>query len=85
MEGSKQVFLASKLVPNVQELAKQPIDTIPPRYVRTDLDAPTIVSADPASTPTVPVIDMEKMLNSDNMDSEIDRLHSACKDWGFFQ
>ncbi|PIA30037.1 hypothetical protein AQUCO_05700026v1 [Aquilegia coerulea] len=85
MEGSKLVsFGASKLVPNVQELAKQPIDTIPPRYVRSDLDAPIIIS-DPTLTPTVPVIDMEKLLNGDNMNSELDRLNSACKDWGFFQ
>ncbi|PIA30034.1 hypothetical protein AQUCO_05700023v1 [Aquilegia coerulea] len=85
MEGSKLVsFGASKLVPNVQELAKQSIDALPPRYVRTDLDAPTIVS-DPALTLTVPVIDMEKLLNGDTMDSELDRLNSACKDWGFFQ
>ncbi|KAF5189640.1 hypothetical protein FRX31_020773 [Thalictrum thalictroides] len=33
MEGSKQLSFVSKLVPNVQELAKQPIHTIPPRYV----------------------------------------------------
>ncbi|PIA30038.1 hypothetical protein AQUCO_05700027v1 [Aquilegia coerulea] len=85
MEGSKLVSLgASKLVPNVQELVKQSIDTIPTRYVRTDLETLTIVT-DPALTPTVPVIDMEKLLDGDNMDSELDRLNSACKDWGFFQ
>ncbi|KAL5702907.1 hypothetical protein ACHQM5_028068 [Ranunculus cassubicifolius] len=74
MEGSKLVSLgASKLVPNIQELAKQPLDTIPPRYVRSDLEVP-IIASNPALTPTVP-----------SMDSELDRLNSACKDWGFFQ
>ncbi|KAF5184589.1 Srg1 [Thalictrum thalictroides] len=85
MEGSKLVSVGgSKLVPNVQELAKQTIDKIPPRYVRSDLDAPTIFS-NPALSPTLPVIDLDKLLSAVNMDSELDRLNSACKDWGFFQ
>lgn len=82
--------LASKLqlrdslpVPCVQELAKSSLSTVPLRYVRPDQDPPfefTDASAE------VPVIDMHKLLFSNNFDdSELDKLHHACKDWGFFQ
>ncbi|XP_038883133.1 protein SRG1-like isoform X1 [Benincasa hispida] len=70
-------------VPCVQELAKSSLSTVPFRYVRPDQDPPfefTDTSAE------VPVIDMHKLLFSNNFeDSELDKLHHACKDWGFFQ
>ncbi|KAK6917262.1 Non-hem dioxygenase N-terminal domain [Dillenia turbinata] len=74
----------SLIVPSVQELARQPITNIPPRYMRADDDRPIVVF-DGASTPPVPVIDLQKLLHKDPMNSELEKLHSACKEWGFFQ
>ncbi|KAJ7978985.1 2-oxoglutarate (2OG) and Fe(II)-dependent oxygenase superfamily protein [Quillaja saponaria] len=45
---------SSHLVPSVQELAKEPLSTVPSRYVH-------------------------------YKDFELEKLHSACKNWGFFQ
>ncbi|XP_062174717.1 protein SRG1-like [Alnus glutinosa] len=76
-------FGRSIIVPSVQELAKEPIAHIPPRYVREDKDR-SIVSDQP-SLPAVPVINLQRLVVEDSMNSELERLHSACKDWGFFQ
>ncbi|KAB1223612.1 Protein SRG1 [Morella rubra] len=73
----------SILVPSVQELAKDPsLTKVPPRYVRPDQDPPLILSK--ASSPKVPVIDMQRFLSMDSMDSELEKLHHASKEWGFF-
>ncbi|CAH2041882.1 unnamed protein product [Thlaspi arvense] len=74
---------SSLQVPSVQELAKRPMITIPPQYVRDDQD-PLIIS-DTSSSPDIPVIDLQGLLSSDSMNSELEKLHSACKEWGFFQ
>ncbi|XP_059669327.1 protein SRG1-like [Cornus florida] len=73
----------SLIVPSVQELAKEPITKIPPRYVREHEDSPIISHHN--LLPSVPVIDLQSLLTADYMDSELERLHSACKEWGFFQ
>uniref|UniRef100_A0A7C8YK28 Codeine 3-O-demethylase n=1 Tax=Opuntia streptacantha TaxID=393608 RepID=A0A7C8YK28_OPUST len=76
-------FGRSLLVPSVQELANQPITSIPPRYVRDRDDLhPPIHHLSPLS---VPVIDLHKLLHADSLHSELHKLHSACKRWGFFQ
>ena len=85
MESQAEVnFGKSIIVPSVQELTKEPIFHIPARYVRDDQEDPLIVSYDP-SLPSVPVIDLERLDVEAYMNSELDSLHSACKDWGFFQ
>ncbi|KAJ0082916.1 hypothetical protein Patl1_10085 [Pistacia atlantica] len=70
-------------VPSVQELVKEPLTTVPPRYVRPHQDPPFVSNA--TSLPQVPVIDLKKLLSRDLTDSELDKLHRACKEWGFFQ
>ncbi|GLT50664.1 hypothetical protein SLA2020_241340 [Shorea laevis] len=79
-------FGKSIIVPSVQELAKQPITKIPPRYIRPE-QSPPPVTGDLLSppVPSVPVIDLHKLVNPDSVSSELDSLHSACKEWGFFQ
>ncbi|OMO80310.1 Oxoglutarate/iron-dependent dioxygenase [Corchorus olitorius] len=70
----------SLLVPCVRELAKKPQLKVPRQYVRTDEDFTL-----PTSTqylPQVPVIDFKKLVYKD---MELQQLHHACKDWGFFQ
>ncbi|XP_022724255.1 protein SRG1-like [Durio zibethinus] len=83
-DGQVVTFGKSLIVPSVQELAKKPITKIPPRYVRTDHE-PSSVLADHDQLTSVPVIDLLKLAAGDFVDSELERLHSACKDWGFFQ
>ncbi|OMO80304.1 Oxoglutarate/iron-dependent dioxygenase [Corchorus olitorius] len=69
-------------VPCVQELAKKPLLKVPPRYVRIDEDftLPTT-----QYLPQVPVIDFQNLVSGDFKDIELQQLHHACKDWGFFQ
>lgn len=78
---SKGIYLGGSLpVPSVQELAKEPLTEVPTRYIRSDQDAPVI-----SSLPQVPIINMEHLLSTYSKDSELEKLHLSCKDWGFFQ
>ena len=71
-------------VPLVQELAKETLDKVPERYVRPDQDPPIISDAN-HSLLQVPVIDMSNLFSQESGQSELEKLHLACKDWGFFQ
>ncbi|CAN1256906.1 S-norcoclaurine synthase 1 [Linum perenne] len=68
-------------VPNVQQLASVSKDdhVLPIRYIRPELELDQL-SID--GSHQVPVIDMIKLAADDE---ESAKLHSACKDWGFFQ
>ena len=88
MEGQKLTSLGGTLpVPCVQELAKKMITTVPPRYLRPELHPPllNINSTSSFSSIHVPVIDFNSLVSGDSMDLELEKLHCACKDWGFFQ
>ena len=76
-------FGRTMAVPNVQELTKNPLTSVPPRYVHHDQDPP-IISLN-SSSPQVPIIDMQRLLSEDFMDSELQKLDHACREWGFFQ
>ncbi|CAN1746398.1 2-oxoglutarate-dependent dioxygenase 11 [Linum perenne] len=69
-------------VPNVQQLASESKDDdhVPIRYIRPELELDQ-VSID--GSRHIPVIDMIKLAAAS--DEELAKLHSACKDWGFFQ
>ncbi|XP_071702171.1 protein SRG1-like [Rutidosis leptorrhynchoides] len=85
MEAKGTGFGGSLLVPSVQELVKEPIIEVPPRYVRHDQD-PRVVSCPPSSLPQVPIIDMERLSSEQYLaEVELEKLNVACKDWGFFQ
>ncbi|XP_052183299.1 protein SRG1-like [Diospyros lotus] len=90
MAASELSLGGSLEVPCVQELAKQSLKAVPSRYVRSDQDFVDVSSsADPTSLRELPVIDMQRLLSAgsslDSMDSELEKLHNACKEWGFFQ
>ncbi|KAI3878507.1 hypothetical protein MKX03_023957 [Papaver bracteatum] len=75
-------------VPCVKELAKHSSAEIPSRYICTDQDPVIIGTAMLSIDETLcPVIDLRKLLSPDPITSrsELDNLHSACKEWGFFQ
>ncbi|PHT90137.1 Thebaine 6-O-demethylase [Capsicum annuum] len=86
MEEARLRKLGGSLrVPNVQRLAMQQLAAVPPRYIRNDIENqsynPSIL------LPQVPVIDMKELLEigDGQDDAELERLHLACKEWGFFQ
>ncbi|KAJ7968837.1 2-oxoglutarate (2OG) and Fe(II)-dependent oxygenase superfamily protein [Quillaja saponaria] len=83
MEPKSSKLGTSLLVPSVQELAKEPLTTIPPRYVRLDQDPPILSNT--ISLPEAPVIDLSKLSSEAFKDLELENLHHACKEWGFFQ
>ncbi|KAG7963594.1 hypothetical protein I3843_09G125700 [Carya illinoinensis] len=83
MEAEKTRFGSSLPVPCVQELAKDKPNAVPPRYLRPDQDPPFISNS--TSLPQLPVIDMHLLFSPDFMDSELQKLHFASKEWGFFQ
>ncbi|KAI9186099.1 hypothetical protein LWI28_013774 [Acer negundo] len=83
---SRPMVVGGNVVPRPmmrQKLAKKPFTSVPPRYVHPDQDPP-IISLD-SSSPQVPVIDMQRLLSEDFMDSELQKLDQACREWGFFQ
>jgi hypothetical protein len=73
-------------VPSVQELAIQRLDKVPLRYVRDDLDQiVTNTPCNPSLRVRVPLIDMTKLVNPEFHEKELQKLHSACQEWGVFQ
>lgn len=72
-------FGSSIIVPSVQELSKQPIIHVPPRYLRPDHHH----HQPDTCLPSIPIIDFQKLHDHDS--SELERLHSASTHWGFFQ
>ncbi|XP_004488976.1 protein SRG1 [Cicer arietinum] len=84
MEEIKNPSGTSLLVPSVQELAKDNILTVPPRYIQSQHQDLVITEAD-HSILEIPVIDMNNLLSLEFGSSELAKLHLACKDWGFFQ
>ncbi|CAN8325890.1 unnamed protein product [Cochlearia groenlandica] len=85
MEAKGTKHHSSIIVPSVQEMVKDKmIGTVPSRYVRSDLDK-TEISNGSGLQAQIPIIDMNLLCSSTSMDSEIDKLDFACKEWGFFQ
>ncbi|XP_021722463.1 protein SRG1-like [Chenopodium quinoa] len=80
MEGKIINLVGSKLVPSVQELAKDCPKEIPERYIRNDQDPPLAADDENLQLPT---INMEALISGDGV--ELEKLHSACQEWGFFQ
>lgn len=74
----------SLVVPCVQDIVKENPTTVPKRYVRDDQEPPIITDAC-SGLPQVPVIDLGRLVSEDLAKPELEKLHHACKDWGFFQ
>ena len=85
LESEEEIvnFGKSIIVPSVQELAKESLAEIPPRYTHSFRESPLI--PDRSSFLSVPVVDLQCLATADTVDSELHRLHSACREWGFFQ
>lgn len=84
-ESSGSRYGSSLPVPSVQELAREPNLTLPSRYLRPDdhdLSVP-----DDHDLHQIPVIDFHKLISAESSTAsdELEKLHLASKDWGFFQ
>ena len=57
--------------------------TVPQIFLLEDQERPVL--RENAALPDIPTIDMKRLIMSETTDFELDKLHSACKEWGFFQ
>lgn len=82
-------FLSTNSVLSVMELTKKPLTTIPQNYICPDQEPVLLGLSDhdcnTTTLPTLPTIDMEKLIIGETTDLELDKLHSVCKAWGLFQ
>ncbi|KAM7272102.1 hypothetical protein ACFE04_031316 [Oxalis oulophora] len=87
MEETKVKELGtSLLVPCVQELAKETLIAVPPRYLRENQVLSKATSTCEMVQNQIPVIDFQALFGDANIrDVELERLDRACKDLGFFQ
>ncbi|XP_028806002.1 protein SRG1 [Neltuma alba] len=89
MEGKERVMKLGRslLVPSVQELTKEGLSKVPERYVRCDHHEHDSLSLDNTDNYSlqVPIIDLSKLSSPNFKASELQRLHFASRDWGFFQ
>ncbi|GMY37804.1 protein SRG1-like [Fagus crenata] len=76
---------SSDSVLSVMELAKEPMTTVPQKYIRPDQELPTLSVSNCSTLPTIPTIDMKKLVSGKATDLELEKLHSTCKAWGIFQ
>lgn len=84
-EQSSSTFGVVAPVESVQELIKELPDRpeVPQPFILDD-PQPQILSA-ATSVSFLPTIDMKQLMRSETIDSELEKLHSTCKQWGFFQ
>ncbi|XP_027341599.1 protein SRG1-like [Abrus precatorius] len=85
MEEIKNPSGTSLLVPSVQELTKQNLSTVPQRYIQPQQHEDMVLFSQDNSILEIPVIDMQSLLSLEYGSSELNKLHLACKEWGFFQ
>jgi hypothetical protein len=78
---------SSNSVLSVMELTKEQMIAIPQSYICPHDQEPLAPSADCTPLPTITTIDMKKLAFEEATATglELEKLHSTCKDWGFFQ
>lgn len=64
-------------------ITKEPLTAVPRKYIRPDQEPIALSHVGPL--PTVPTIDMKKLVLGEATDLELEKLHFTCKDWGLFQ
>lgn len=85
METKGRSLGSSLPVPCIQDLVKEPLTTIPPRYIRPDQQQQQPVVSNLDSEIEFPIIDMLSLLSQETMEPELAKLDSASREWGFFQ
>ncbi|KAJ8640858.1 hypothetical protein MRB53_017552 [Persea americana] len=75
---------ATNQIPSVQELAREPLDSVPQSYVCDVADDPVADRCNPSLQ--VPLINMANLVNGgESQEEELQKLYSACREWGAFQ
>ncbi|XP_061356074.1 codeine O-demethylase-like [Gastrolobium bilobum] len=75
----------SQPVLSVQELMKKPLTSIPQRYIHLDSHEPSAFQDETFCSAMIPTINLKKMIHGEATELELEKLNSACRDWGFFQ
>lgn len=67
-------------------IIQKPEMGIPEMYIRSEQESP-IIRPDETTPPlpTIPVFDFKSLVSGISRDTELDKLYTACKHWGFFQ
>ncbi|XP_009792316.1 protein SRG1-like [Nicotiana tabacum] len=79
LESSKELESSISL----QEITKEPVVSIPIRYLCID-EEPSLLS-EASLAPAIPTIDSKALVMEQTRGSELERLHLTCKEWGIFQ
>lgn len=82
--AESMIFESAPFIPTVQELAKQPMATVPKPFLLDDQELPVDLP-NSTSMATIPTIDLKHLTMSETTDFELEKLHSSCKEWGIFQ
>ncbi|OWM64103.1 S-norcoclaurine synthase 1-like [Punica granatum] len=76
-------FGGSLPVENVQDLAAKCSEEVPARYLRSTCELGEVWLGESLQ---IPIIDLSKLSGNQAEDQhELEKLHLACKEWGFFQ
>lgn len=74
MDNSQQI--------SVKEMVKNPIHEIPEKFL---VDQEPAIQHKNSEFFVVPTVNMQKFLDQETKLSELENLHSTCKEWGIFQ
>ncbi|KAK7412534.1 hypothetical protein VNO78_03998 [Psophocarpus tetragonolobus] len=69
---------------NIQEIIKNPLTSVPQRYIQLPYNEPSTLP-DENLGQTLPTINLNRLIHGEDTQLELQKLNSACRDWGFFQ
>ncbi|KAI4313632.1 hypothetical protein L6164_026592 [Bauhinia variegata] len=79
------VFGSTRSVLGVMDMANKPLKVIPENYIRPEME-PSIQSDIGNPLPAIPIVDLKSLVSDGQFKrTELEKLYSTCKDWGFFQ
>ncbi|CAJ1962093.1 unnamed protein product [Sphenostylis stenocarpa] len=82
---SSESARTSEEVVNIQELMKKPLTSVPQRYVQRQYYNEPSLFPDETISQALPTINFKKLIHGEDTELELEKLNSACRDWGFFQ
>ncbi|KAJ1426213.1 Oxoglutarate/iron-dependent dioxygenase [Sesbania bispinosa] len=76
---------SSQSVLSIHELAKKSITSLPQFSYMVNAGSHEREAINETFCSTIPMIDLEKLIHGEATELEQEKLHLACRDWGFFQ
>ncbi|KAK8468968.1 hypothetical protein PHAVU_006G168190 [Phaseolus vulgaris] len=70
---------------SIQELVKKPLTSVPQRYLQQQYYNEPSLFPDETLSQALPTINLKKLIHGEDTELELEKLNSACRDWGFFQ